>query len=112
MNPSKVREQYKKIRPLANLSVTKRGWTLDVLKSVHRIGRQQFSLQDVYQFEGDLAALHPKNRNVRPKIRQQLQVLRDLRLERISRRCLTVAAVPEVIGAFVGGEGVEGSAQE
>jgi type II restriction enzyme len=38
----------------------------------------EFSLQDFYSaFEGSLAALHSENRNVRPKIRQQLQVLRD-----------------------------------
>ena len=38
----------------------------------------EFSLQDFYKaFEGRLAAIHPENRNVQPKIRQQLQVLRD-----------------------------------
>ena len=36
-----------------------------------------FTLADVYQAEGELAALHPGNSNVRPKIRQQLQCLRD-----------------------------------
>ena len=34
-------------------------------------------LADVYAHEAALAALYPGNRNVRPKIRQQLQVLRD-----------------------------------
>ncbi|MCC7268444.1 MAG: hypothetical protein IT546_14060, partial [Caulobacteraceae bacterium] len=34
-------------------------------------------LADVYAFEDRLARLYPGNRNVRPKIRQQLQVLRD-----------------------------------
>jgi type II restriction enzyme len=32
---------------------------------------------EVYAFEERLAALHPRNRHIRPKIRQQLQVLRD-----------------------------------
>ena len=32
------------------------------------------------QFEPDLKALHPRNQNIRPKIRQQLQVLRDVGL--------------------------------
>jgi type II restriction enzyme len=31
----------------------------------------------MYAFEAQLETLYPKNRNVRPKIRQQLQVLRD-----------------------------------
>jgi type II restriction enzyme len=35
-------------------------------------------LDDVYRFQNDLGRLHPKNSNIRPKIRQQLQVLRDI----------------------------------
>jgi type II restriction enzyme len=44
---------------------------------VCRLGKTEFSNDDVYQFEHALARLHPDNRNVKPKIRQQLQVLRD-----------------------------------
>jgi len=47
------------------------------MRCVERIGRDTFSLDDVYAFEDRLTALYPGNRNVRPKIRQQLQVLRD-----------------------------------
>jgi hypothetical protein len=54
-----------------------RGWTADVLGCVREIGRSVFSLADVYLFERRLSRLHQRNRNVRPKIRQQLQVLRD-----------------------------------
>ena len=54
-----------------------RGWLIEVLKCVERIGAEAFTLDDVYAFEGRLAALYPGNRNVRPKIRQQLQALRD-----------------------------------
>jgi type II restriction enzyme len=39
-----------------------------------------FTLVDVYERADDLAKLHPKNAHVRDKIRQQLQVLRDLGL--------------------------------
>ena len=35
-------------------------------------------VHDVYQFESRLATLHPDNHNIRAKIRQQLQVLRDM----------------------------------
>lgn len=42
-----------------------------------RTGRPDFSLNDIYAYEGRLSALYPANNNVRPKIRQQLQVLRD-----------------------------------
>jgi len=40
----------------------------------------EFTLADVYAHAGALAKLHPQNRHVRDKIRQQLQVLRDLGL--------------------------------
>ena len=36
-----------------------------------------FTNADIYAFERELAALHPDNRHIRDKIRQQLQVLRD-----------------------------------
>ena len=58
-------------------TVAAKGWLLDVLRCVERIGRRDFTLADVYRFEDDLGTLYPNNRNVRPKIRQQLQVLRD-----------------------------------
>ncbi len=54
-----------------------RGWLIEVMKCVERIGMPSFSLDDVYAFEGKLSAIYPTNQNIRPKIRQQLQVLRD-----------------------------------
>jgi type II restriction enzyme len=54
-----------------------RGWLIEVMRCVERIGRPEFTLDDVYAFEPQLARLYPANRNVRPKIRQQLQILRD-----------------------------------
>lgn len=54
-----------------------RGWLLDVMKYVEAIGRPEFTLAEVYAFTPRLQALHPGNNNVQPKIRQQLQVLRD-----------------------------------
>jgi len=75
-----VRAGYQRLRPLAAIAPAMRGWTLDVLRIVQSLGRTAFTLADVYAFEQRLSALHPGNRNVRPKIRQQLQVLRDLGL--------------------------------
>lgn len=54
-----------------------RGWLIEVMKCVEAIGRSEFSLDEVYRQEDRLSQLYPENRNVRPKIRQQLQVLRD-----------------------------------
>ena len=41
---------------------------------------ESFTTAEVYAFERELEKLHPDNRHVRDKIRQQLQVLRDLGL--------------------------------
>jgi type II restriction enzyme len=54
-----------------------RGWASDVLKSIDNIPQKEFNLADCYKFETELSGLHPENNNVKPKIRQQLQVLRD-----------------------------------
>jgi hypothetical protein len=47
------------------------------MKCVEAIGKRDFQIEDVYGFEERLSQLYPGNRNVRPKIRQQLQFLRD-----------------------------------
>ena len=73
-----VRANYSRVRPLARLSVNIRGWTLDLLRLLEQMGVTDFDLSQAYGFEADLSKLHPGNRNIRPKIRQQLQVLRDL----------------------------------
>jgi type II restriction enzyme len=75
--PAEVRRRFRHVRPLAELTVKERGWTLDVLNAVRSLGKTEFALDDVYAKEGVLARLHPENRHVRDKIRQQLQVLRD-----------------------------------
>ena len=54
-----------------------RGWLIEVMKCVEALGKREFTLDDVYAFETRLNLLYPDNRNVRPKIRQQLQFLRD-----------------------------------
>jgi type II restriction enzyme len=75
---SDVRRHFRSLEPLTKLNVERRGWTLDVLRAVESLKRQEFSLEDAYSTESHLARLHPANRHIRPKIRQQLQVLRDL----------------------------------
>ena len=75
---AEVREAYERLRPLEKLRAEKRGWTLDVLNVVQSLKKEEFDLADVYAHEEALARLHPDNRHVRDKIRQQLQVLRDM----------------------------------
>ena len=62
---------------LRNESPDTRGWLLDVMKCVESLGKRDFTLDEVYAFEGQLRDLYPGNQNVKPKIRQQLQFLRD-----------------------------------
>jgi type II restriction enzyme len=47
------------------------------MKCVEAIGKRDFQLDDIYAFEDRLSRIYPGNQNVRPKIRQQLQFLRD-----------------------------------
>ncbi len=54
-----------------------RSWLLNVMRCIDRLDKPCFTLGDVYGFESDLNARYPANRNIRPKIRQQLQMLRD-----------------------------------
>jgi type II restriction enzyme len=44
------------------------------------LGKLAFPLADVYAHADALSKLHPTNAHIRDKIRQQLQVLRDLGL--------------------------------
>jgi type II restriction enzyme len=80
ISSSEVRKQYARLRPLEALTNENRGWTLDVLNAIRGLGMSDFALSDVYALESSLGQLHPQNRYVRDKIRQQLQVLRDLGL--------------------------------
>jgi len=54
------------------------GWTHDVLDVVDSLQKSSFTLAEVYESEGKLAKRHPRNHFVRDKIRQQLQVLREV----------------------------------
>lgn len=54
-----------------------RGWLMDVLNCVNSIPGDRFELSDMYAFEATLAEKYENNHNIRPKIRQQLQLLRD-----------------------------------
>lgn len=57
-------------------NIDNRGWLLDVLNCTNALSKK-FTLEQMYTFENVLQEKHPKNNNVRPKIRQQLQLLRD-----------------------------------
>lgn len=74
---AKVIEDYSNIKKLQINNIESRGWLMDVLNCVNGIGRADFSLQDIYYYAEQLQERHINNHNIKAKIRQQLQILRD-----------------------------------
>ncbi len=62
---------------LETSNINSRGWLMDILNCVNTLPDEMFSLDEMYAFESELLAKHPQNSNIKPKIRQQLQFLRD-----------------------------------
>lgn len=56
------------------------GWKLEVFNCLDSIESKTFLLNEAYVFEDVLSKKYPDNSNIRDKIRQQLQYLRDLGL--------------------------------
>jgi len=57
--------------------ISTKSWLLDVMRCIDKLDRDEFLLDDIYEFKSELSRIHPKNRHVKDKIRQQLQFLRD-----------------------------------
>lgn len=62
---------------LAEIHENASSWLVDTLSCVEKIPSTTFSLSEMYSFEDELYAKHPDNNNIRAKLRQQLQILRD-----------------------------------
>lgn len=73
-----VRRLFKQSERLGELKPESRGWTAIALNAVRKIGKREIRLDEVYAFEQEMHAAYPQNSHVRDKIRQQMQVLRDL----------------------------------
>lgn len=73
-----ARKNFQASGRFTQLAVAKRGWAALVLSAVRQIGLTHFALVDVYKFESTMLAAYPGNCHVREKMRQQMQVLRDL----------------------------------
>jgi type II restriction enzyme len=57
--------------------INAKGWLLDIINLIEKLGKKEFSLNEVYAFENVLSNKHQDNRHIKEKIRQQLQILRD-----------------------------------
>ncbi len=72
-----VLKQWQNIAFMQRKDLNTRGWLIDVMNCVYRIPGNTFTLTQVYECEHWLESLHPENHNVKAKIRQQLQIMRD-----------------------------------
>jgi len=77
---TKVHKMWKRMSFLNDKRPEMRGWTSDILKCIEELNKKEFNLIDVYKFEGYLKELHPNNNRIQAKIRQQLQILRDMNI--------------------------------
>lgn len=73
----KVLNRYNKTKSLKTNDLNLRGWILDVLNCINEIDSETFTLQEIYGYAEFLKSKHDLNHNIEPKIRQQLQFLRD-----------------------------------
>ncbi|MDQ7008700.1 MAG: DpnI domain-containing protein, partial [Candidatus Gracilibacteria bacterium] len=78
ISKEKVLEKWQKTAFLKDIKKDDlKGWILDIMNLVESLEKEKFSLDEIYIFENDLKIIHPENKNIKAKIRQQLQFLRD-----------------------------------
>jgi len=80
-----VRTRFQRFLPLVGKSANQRGWTLLTLQMVRKLNKNSFNLREMYAMEEEFAKAYPENQHVRDKIRQQLQILRDLGVLRFEK---------------------------
>ncbi|MBQ9971213.1 MAG: hypothetical protein IJP25_03700 [Elusimicrobiaceae bacterium] len=74
---NKIIKSFNQMLFLCKHTTEIKGWLLDILKCIELLNKKTFTLTDLYFFEPILAQKHPSNNNIKAKIRQQLQILRD-----------------------------------
>ncbi len=75
--PRLVRSTFRRFNGLKEIAPSARGWTTLTLRIIRGLDSSEFSLDSVYAEEESFRAAYPDNNNIRAKIRQQLQILRD-----------------------------------
>jgi len=78
ISKSDVLEKWQKTAFLKQITKSNaKGWILDIMNCIDNLNKREFTLTEIYSFENALRVVHPDNKNIKPKIRQQLQFLRD-----------------------------------
>ena len=62
---------------LRDSKIEQKGWLIDIMMCIDKLGKKDFTLREMYAFAPYLKARYPNNNFIEDKIRQQLQVLRD-----------------------------------
>lgn len=55
-----------------------KGWLVNIMRCIDDINQREFTIDQMYSFEKHLSLLHPNNKHIKEKIRQQLQLLRNM----------------------------------
>ncbi|MEA3255445.1 MAG: hypothetical protein U9Q22_06385 [Candidatus Altiarchaeota archaeon] len=76
---NEIRLLWKKISFLGEKKSSERSWIIDIISCIKQLNNETFTLQELYTYEEYLQENHPNNKNIKPKIRQQLQFLRNKR---------------------------------
>ena len=77
-NKKHVLENWKKTLFLRESKKTEfKGWILNIMNCIDNLGKKEFTLSEMYNFEERLKCKYPGNKHIKDKIRQQLQFLRD-----------------------------------
>ena len=77
LDKSIVLNRVKKAQAVYVENIATRSWLMDTLQCINKIKTDDFTLDMIYSFEKELSIKHPNNHNIRAKLRQQLQRLRD-----------------------------------
>jgi type II restriction enzyme len=73
-----ILEKWQKTIFLNKINKTdSKGWILDIMNCIDALNKNEFTLADIYKFENQLKEIHPENKYIKDKIRQQLQFLRN-----------------------------------
>lgn len=74
----KILEIWRKTLFLREEKLTKKkGWIFEIMNCIDKLGKREFTLDEIYSFENILEEKYPHNKHIKDKIRQQLQLLSD-----------------------------------
>lgn len=70
--------KYNKTLFLSGMQEKSKGWILEIMKCIDKLDLNEFTLNCLYDYEDELKNIYPNNNNIDAKIRQELQILRDM----------------------------------